>query len=50
MEVSTPPPARRAGSAEANRSRPGDSVTVTWTSGGEEQSADLVLDSDATTG
>ncbi|WP_374457192.1 S1C family serine protease [Nocardioides sp.] len=28
--------------------RPGDSVTVTWTSNGEEQSADLVLDSDAT--
>ena len=30
--------------------RPGDSVSVTWTSGGEEQSADLVLDSDATQG
>ena len=30
--------------------RPGDSVTVTWTSGGEEQSADLVLDSDAAQG
>ena len=30
--------------------RPGDSVSVTWTSGGKEQSADLVLDSDATQG
>jgi putative serine protease PepD len=30
--------------------RPGDSVTLTWTSGGEEQSADLVLDSDAEQG
>lgn len=29
--------------------RPGDSVSVTWTSNGTEQSADLVLDSDATT-
>jgi len=28
--------------------RPGDTVSVTWTSGGKEQSADLVLDSDAT--
>ena len=27
--------------------RPGDSVSVTWTSGGQEQSADIVLDSDA---
>ena len=30
--------------------RPGDSVSVTWTSGGQEQSADIVLDSDATQG
>jgi putative serine protease PepD len=30
--------------------RPGDSVSVTWTSGGKEQSANLVLDSDATQG
>ena len=30
--------------------RPGDSVSVTWTSGGEEQTATLVLDSDATQG
>ena len=30
--------------------RPGDSVSLTWTSGGKEQSADLVLDSDATQG
>ncbi|HSF35501.1 MAG TPA: trypsin-like peptidase domain-containing protein [Nocardioides sp.] len=30
--------------------RPGDTVTLTWTSGGEEQSADLVLDSDAAQG
>ena len=28
--------------------RPGDTVSVTWTSNGKEQSADLVLDSDAT--
>ncbi len=28
--------------------RPGDTVSVTWTAGGKEQSADLVLDSDAT--
>jgi putative serine protease PepD len=27
--------------------RPGDTVSVTWTAGGKEQSADLVLDSDA---
>jgi putative serine protease PepD len=27
--------------------RPGDTVSVTWTSNGKEQSADLVLDSDA---
>jgi putative serine protease PepD len=34
-----------------NRSyRPGDSVSVTWTSGGKEQTANLVLDSDATQG
>jgi putative serine protease PepD len=30
--------------------RPGDSVTLTWTSGGEERSAELVLDSDAAQG
>jgi len=30
--------------------RPGDSVSVTWTSGGQEQSAEIVLDSDATQG
>ena len=30
--------------------RPGDSVTVTWTRGGESQQADVQLDSDATTG
>jgi putative serine protease PepD len=30
--------------------RPGDSVSVTWTSGGKEQTANLVLDSDATQG
>jgi putative serine protease PepD len=30
--------------------RPGDSVTVTWTSNGEEKSGSFVLDSDATTG
>ena len=30
--------------------RPGDTVTVTWTSDGGEQSAQLVLDSDATNG
>ncbi|MDR7251728.1 putative serine protease PepD [Nocardioides sp. BE266] len=28
--------------------RPGDTVSVTWSSNGKEQSADLVLDSDAT--
>jgi putative serine protease PepD len=28
--------------------RPGDTVSVTWTSNGKEQSAELVLDSDAT--
>ena len=27
--------------------RPGDTVTVTWLRGGEEQSGELVLDSDA---
>ena len=30
--------------------RPGDSVTVTWTRGGQSQQADVQLDSDATTG
>ena len=30
--------------------RPGDEVEVTWQRDGEEQSATLVLDSDATTG
>ncbi|HEX5918296.1 MAG TPA: trypsin-like peptidase domain-containing protein [Nocardioides sp.] len=30
--------------------RPGDTVSVTWTDGGEEQSAELVLDSDAPQG
>jgi putative serine protease PepD len=30
--------------------RPGDSVTVTWTRGGQSQKADVTLDSDATTG
>ena len=30
--------------------RPGDTVSVTWTSDGEEQTAQLVLDSDATNG
>ena len=29
--------------------RPGDNVTVTWTSNGQEKSGDFVLDSDATT-
>jgi putative serine protease PepD len=30
--------------------RPGDTVTVTWTRGGESQDASVTLDSDATTG
>ena len=30
--------------------RPGDSVTLTWTRDGDEQTGDFVLDSDATTG
>ncbi|CUR61090.1 Peptidase S1 and S6, chymotrypsin/Hap [metagenome] len=30
--------------------RPGDTVSVTWTSNGQEQTAELVLDSDATNG
>ncbi|PKH43585.1 putative serine protease PepD [Nocardioides alpinus] len=30
--------------------RPGDTVTVTWTRGGESQEASVTLDSDATTG
>ena len=29
--------------------RPGDNVTVTWTSGGQEKTGDFVLDSDAST-
>ena len=30
--------------------RPGDNVTVTWLSGGQERTGTFVLDSDATTG